>query len=479
VEGETTKIDPAVAPRSSSDSVAEDWPDEESDIPRLSEEVPTDIPEQTELPVPQLVPQQVMGDSEKDKKYSKSESMKSEELTCGEKTAQFLFERNLDPYYPPWVIVVIYLVTGIMQLIIGASIGGDAPVSTKRVEYSDLKLGKFGYVDIEIEEDMKEPIYLYYELTNFHQNHKRFVNSKSDHQWYDGVEIELDPDFKHNTDCVPLIYTKDSNDKKRVRFPCGLAADNAFNDTFRVALLDGGEAKEIDFVQTREEISFNADGDRFRNLDYEDYGKKLDMWLPRVYSPTICQLATFPATASDSDELVVQLDDAALYMPEKRGDTGLSDTKCEKDDDDNHVCEFTSKGHDYAVNGKIECVGPTYEEVQNPAGWGMENAHFINWMRNAGLATFSKLYGRIEKDIDSGSTVRVLVSNLFPTDNFEGKKSLYLSTTNVTGTPNTLLQTLFFITGIASLVAALAWVVWILLKQKAWHEKMWKEEILW
>ena len=38
-------------------------------------------------------------------------------------------------------------------------------------------------------------------------------------------------------------------------------------------------------------------------------------------------------------------------------------------------------------------------------GGGVQNEHFIVWMRVAALSRFRKLYGRIEKDIPAGTTL--------------------------------------------------------------------------
>ena len=61
---------------------------------------------------------------------------------------------------------------------------------------------------------------------------------------------------------------------------------------------------------------------------------------------------------------------------------------------------------------------------------GVENEHFIVWMRTAALPTFRKLYGKIDKDLDSGSTVTFEVDASFSVTEFEGKKSLVLSVTD-------------------------------------------------
>jgi hypothetical protein len=50
----------------------------------------------------------------------------------------------------------------------------------------------------------------------------------------------------------------------------------------------------------------------------------------------------------------------------------------------------------------------------------MTNEHFIVWMRTAGLPTFRKLYGRIEQNLEEGSSYTVEVDNNFEVRPFEG-----------------------------------------------------------
>ena len=54
---------------------------------------------------------------------------------------------------------------------------------------------------MQIEEDLEPPIYVYYELHNFYQNHRRYVKSRSDEQ----LEGKFLP-ASELSDCDPLIY---------------------------------------------------------------------------------------------------------------------------------------------------------------------------------------------------------------------------------------------------------------------------------
>uniref|UniRef100_A0A5B6Z023 ALA-interacting subunit n=1 Tax=Davidia involucrata TaxID=16924 RepID=A0A5B6Z023_DAVIN len=72
---------------------------------------------------------------------------------------------------------------------------------------------------------MSSPIYIYYQLDNFYQNHRRYVKSRSDKQLR-SREYE-----RETKDCLPEEKT---NNHPIV--PCGLIAWSLFNDTYRFSL---------------------------------------------------------------------------------------------------------------------------------------------------------------------------------------------------------------------------------------------------
>ncbi|XP_020552013.1 putative ALA-interacting subunit 2 isoform X2 [Sesamum indicum] len=72
-----------------------------------------------------------------------------------------------------------------------------------------------------IPKHMKAPIYIYYQLDNYYQNHRRYVKSRSDQQLLHGLKHHdisscAPEDFKHG---LPVV-------------PCGLIAWSLFNDTY-------------------------------------------------------------------------------------------------------------------------------------------------------------------------------------------------------------------------------------------------------
>ncbi|KAK4285636.1 hypothetical protein QN277_002307 [Acacia crassicarpa] len=95
----------------------------------------------------------------------------------------------------------------------------------------NFKNNKVGYIQSSIDKTcnrtlnvtkhMKSPIYVYYELDNFYQNHRRYVKSRNDDQL-------RDPKKGDSTEfCKPEDLSGG-----RAIVPCGLIAWSLFNDTY-------------------------------------------------------------------------------------------------------------------------------------------------------------------------------------------------------------------------------------------------------
>lgn len=78
-------------------------------------------------------------------------------------------------------------------------------------------------VKFDVLNDINGPIYLYYKLTNFHQNHRKYVGS------YDWNQLRGQAVSKSalSTDCGVLRYRDN-----KIIYPCGLVANSMFNDTY-------------------------------------------------------------------------------------------------------------------------------------------------------------------------------------------------------------------------------------------------------
>ena len=90
-------------------------------------------------------------------------------------------------------------------------------------------------LDVEITQDMQEPIFVFYEIHGLHQNHRRYIRSQSLTQLA-GNEINLG---EAEVSCNPIVRNKDIYkefsitgtmlDRDDVAYPCGLIAYSFFN----------------------------------------------------------------------------------------------------------------------------------------------------------------------------------------------------------------------------------------------------------
>jgi len=83
--------------------------------------------------------------------------------------------------------------------------------------------------EMTIPEDMGPPVYVYYKLTNYYQNHRRYVQSRSDTQLYGETD---------NADLSTCLSPVDKNSSGYEYYPCGLIAESMFNDTVNATLID-------------------------------------------------------------------------------------------------------------------------------------------------------------------------------------------------------------------------------------------------
>lgn len=94
-----------------------------------------------------------------------------------------------------------------------------------------------------VEHKMQAPFYIYYQLRNYYQNHRRYVKNRNDKQlWSKAAEGET-------SNCFPEDKTKD----KQPIVPCGLIAWSLFNDTNRFSM------KSKDLTVNKKDISWRSD----------------------------------------------------------------------------------------------------------------------------------------------------------------------------------------------------------------------------
>merc|ERR1712226_350166 len=120
-------------------------------------------------------------------------------------------------------------------------------------------------IDIEIEEDMQQPVYFYYKMTNFWQNHFQYMRSQ-DYAQLSGKTGGLGGSTLDASTlgqfCTPQQYNISVNgvltDELGTVAPCGAVANTLFNDSFTSS----------DFVFDKSDLAWNTDHEvKFKNPD--------------------------------------------------------------------------------------------------------------------------------------------------------------------------------------------------------------------
>ena len=96
----------------------------------------------------------------------------------------------------------------------------------------------------------------------------------------------------------------------------------------------------------------------------------------------------------------------------------------------------------------------------NYYGPGVQDEHFIVWMRLAGVPHFRKLYGRIRTpNLKKGDVLKFKIVNNFEVASFKGRKGLALATENFIGGRNYGIGILFIVGSVLSFIFAAGVVI--------------------
>lgn len=121
----------------------------------------------------------------------------------------------------------------------------------------------------EIPEEMKPPVLFYYRLTNFYQNHRRYVKSFDSDQ-LKGVAV--DGATINGSSCDPLTYDPKTG---LPYYPCGLIANSIFNDTFSNPVLQntvGSNANSSTYIMSNNSgISWDSDKNLYGKTAYTNF----------------------------------------------------------------------------------------------------------------------------------------------------------------------------------------------------------------
>ncbi|CCM03829.1 uncharacterized protein FIBRA_05978 [Fibroporia radiculosa] len=212
------------------------------------------------------------------------------------------------------------------------------------------------FIQFDVPIDLEPSVFLYYKLTNFYQNHRRYVNS------YDSNQLKgqfVSASSLNSGNCKPLAESG-----SKAIYPCGLIANSLFNDTYSALNLTTDTSQTYNFSQT--------------GIAWPGEAKK------------------YAATPGYNLSQIVPPPNWAVRFP----------------------------------NGYT---------TENPPPNLKTDEHFQNWMRTAGLPTFTKLWGRNDNTTLVKGRYQIAVNMNYPVISYSGTKSIVISTVSWIGGKNPFL----------------------------------------
>lgn len=187
----------------------------------------------------------------------------------------------------PATIVFALFVSGIICLGVGGTLWQEGnTVHMQEISYMSQKAcqridtNATCSVLITLQEDFPKPSFLYYQINNFYQNHRRYSRSRADKQ----LRNVFDGDVE---DCKPADVRNG-----KILWPCGLIASSMFNDRFSLTMAlptANGNLNVNNFTQlpiTKQGISWDSDRKvKFinpANLDTNSYTR---LQIPGIPNP--------------------------------------------------------------------------------------------------------------------------------------------------------------------------------------------------
>mmetsp|Transcript_21484 Transcript_21484/g.27082 ORF Transcript_21484/g.27082 Transcript_21484/m.27082 type:complete len:380 (-) Transcript_21484:17-1156(-) len=241
-------------------------------------------------------------------------------------------------------------------------------------------------IEFNVDKDMEPPILIYYEIDNFYQNHREYTTSRDDEQLY-GATTQT---ALAAQDCEPL--NKIGNITIN---PCGLIANTFFNDVIKlvpgIADADGNE-----LYLEEKGIAWQSD------LNYK-------FSQPNGFDSKEC-------TSCNATDCVC---------------TGEWTCKEPYREENTDSCWL----YTYPNDDTVQYLYETYDGIISPLE-GVENEHFIVWMRLAAKPRFRKLYGFLKKPVKAGTTLAFNITANWDVKSFKGTKSLIVTTTSMFGGKN-------------------------------------------
>lgn len=280
---------------------------------------------------------------------------------------------------------------------------------------NNFNAGRKCLVNITIPQNLTPPVLVYYELTNFHQNHRSYVESRDDFQLNGHVGAQSKVSRER---CEPLNVLGNITLN-----PCGLIANTFFNDIF--VLQDGSlDANGDPLTMIETGIAWQSD----LNFVFHQ---------PDGFRSEVC-----PADVGCTPACCTTGGNWSCTEPYVNNGTKSSaieiDNKCYR--------------YYYPNDDTTQYLYETYPSIISPLE-GVTNEHFVVWMRVALQPQFRKLYGWFDQPISAGSVLTFEITSNFVVTRFRGSKAFLLSTNTIFGGRNKYFGPSFTAVGYFCLVA--------------------------
>eukprot|EP01006_Ploeotia_vitrea_P048854 TRINITY_DN67282_c6_g2_i1.p1 TRINITY_DN67282_c6_g2~~TRINITY_DN67282_c6_g2_i1.p1 ORF type:complete len:387 (+),score=13.28 TRINITY_DN67282_c6_g2_i1:65-1225(+) len=348
---------------------------------------------------------------------------------------------------PPWIITCFFLIAGVFipigVLIIVASNQvvevearyDNLPAATfipndlTQYKSDDPKIHKtyltYKWVQMRLPKTMEPPVYMYYKLTNFYQNHRRYGKSKDSAQ-LSGADVGIGD----VPDCKPYRWAGEVDDEEGMKTdenmyePCGLIPYSMFNDTFDVFLQQTNDPTPCDRTNVINEFCLPVC--RTRLSDEEE--EKITM--NKCTGKGI-------AWASDRNK---------RFREPFRKDGELFSR--------HRIWNSTGDRKYYYKEGPVPGLREGHQIPKQT------DEDFMVWMRTSSLPTFRKLYRIFPNDSLKGNiNVWVLVHDRYDVSLFGGEKYIIFGTTSWIGSKNYFVGGAYIAVGCLCFVLALVFVI--------------------
>lgn len=270
-------------------------------------------------------------------------------------------------------------------------------------------------IQFTVSSQLSPPVFIYYRLTDFFQNHRRYVKSVDSSQLSGAASNSAD---SIGSQCDPLRYGNCLNpsatspycmngsnlDINAQIYPAGLIANSMFTDqignltciTTTSTWPNNAACLGASYVFTEKGIAWPADSSKYQRTDY-----------------------TLAANAAQIPIMLVPPPAWRTAFPSKWG------------------------------------TGYTVSNLPDLGTW----ERFHVWMRTAGLSTFRKLWGRNDNDNLYPATWQIQIQSLYNVTSYGGTKSIVISTTSVLGGKNAFLGTAYVTVGTLCWVFGLGFLI--------------------